>query len=513
MLVNEVDSVTIEGYQIKKMLARSASSSLYLANQKIYNRNVLLKVIYNQPQLTSCFELEAHLLARLSHPGVVSVYDIGKQADYQYMSMAYYGGGNLKDKLTEGVSLKRALIILRQLALSLAYLHDHDVIHRDLKPSNIVFGRAMYLPIITDFGVACDATTAPLFKPQTAHSFGNGFNRQTETTAGTPTYMSPEQAKGERLDGRSDLYSLGIIFYEMLMGNPPFSGGSAYDIAVKHCQAPVPELPSTFAHFQTLLDKLLAKKVTYRFSDAQAVVEALDDYLDTLKTPNLMLPYDANAMAKQTPAAAELAPVVAQQSVPTATSVTKLQRADKQVVEQVKDTVPMQDELDVNSTISLDTQPAAALSGNTTDDALTAEEQWLAQIRQENTKHNVIDSTLYNEQDYEEGWLLSSKITRTVSFSADSFNVFMQCFDKLNVGLDGLLKQYGRKVKRLDLEIRAEPWIHQHILTFLDEAAVAGNKHKFGRFCTLSTVTLHLYDALDSDGEFYLIRDKGKEPK
>ncbi|QBQ53101.1 serine/threonine-protein kinase [Nitrosococcus wardiae] len=264
----EVSSLKIPGYKIQRMIGQGGMAKVYLAIQESLDRKIALKIMTPpldiDHSLCERFLKEGKIVAQLSHPSIVTVYDVGCFGNYYYMAMEYLGGANLKQRIQQQAPLACPLKIIRQVASALGYAHAHGFVHRDVKPANILF-KEDGTAVLTDFGIA---------KPLTAH---------TQLTAvgfcvGTPEYMSPEQATGKKLDGRSDLYSLGVVFYEMLTGQKPFIGEDAIATILMHAQSPIPSLPSQFATYQPLVERLLAKDPNDRFEDAGALITFVDHF-------------------------------------------------------------------------------------------------------------------------------------------------------------------------------------------------------------------------------------------
>jgi len=259
--------LNIPGYRIIRELGRGGMAKVYLAEQESMEREVAIKVMLPglntaDPSFSERFLREARIVAKLSHPNIIAVIDVGVAGPYHYYSMEYHTGGDLKARIHDGMMPKIALSILRQVASALAFAHSKGYVHRDVKPENVMF-RQDGTALLTDFGIA---------------KSGGNVTRMTATGAiiGTPHYMSPEQAQGTELDHRSDLYSLGIMLYEMLTGTVPFTGSTALSIGIKHLKEPVPDLPPALRVYQPLLNKMLAKNPDDRYQNGEELVAAID---------------------------------------------------------------------------------------------------------------------------------------------------------------------------------------------------------------------------------------------
>jgi tRNA A-37 threonylcarbamoyl transferase component Bud32/tetratricopeptide (TPR) repeat protein len=265
-------------YDIVKPLGKGAMGIVYLAKDSLLDREVALKVmvsnIADDPELKMRFEREAKAVARLSHPNVVNVFDLGYHTDGSpYMAMELLRGDDLQKTMRQGpMPLDRKVSIIVQVLVGLAHAHQAGVVHRDIKPANIFIGNDGSVKIM-DFGVA---------RLTTASVTGTG------AIVGTADYMSPEQVKGARVDGRSDLFSVGCMFYEMLTGKRPFHAENLMAIFFKitHDEPNWNALPSgpEFDALTPILSKALAKDLEVRFENATQFALALRDYLATYGT-------------------------------------------------------------------------------------------------------------------------------------------------------------------------------------------------------------------------------------
>lgn len=277
----------ISGYQFEKIIGKGAMSTVYLALQESLGRRVAIKVLSpglaGDPIFSKRFIKEARIIGKLGHPHIVTIFDAGNLDDVYYIAMEYLEGGTLKERIKAGLTPDQAVTILCQIARALGRAHQQHCIHRDIKPANILF-RNPDTALLSDFGIA-----------------KNTLDKTQLTAAGwrlgTPNYMSPEQALAKPTDARSDLYSLGVVFYEMLTGTRPFQGADAFDIALKHLKEPVPTLPEPLSRFQPAIDRLLAKEPEERFASAEELVEAIQDAA-TGKTAAISRPPKRKAAVK-----------------------------------------------------------------------------------------------------------------------------------------------------------------------------------------------------------------------
>ena len=275
-------SLQIPGYEILRSLGAGGMSTVYLALQRSLDRKVAIKVMRRSGDTASAdvvqaekrFLLEGRMMAKLPHRNIVAVYDIVSNEDMSYISMEYLDGGTLADHMKTGLPLSEAVSVVVQISSALDFAHAHGVVHRDLKPANIMF-RDGATPVLTDFGIARyqDGTATRL--------------TQTGMLVGTPTYMSPEQINGQQIDGRADLYSLGVLFYEMLAGVAPFRADTPIAVLMAHLTQPPPPLPAQFSAFQPVLDKMLAKNPEERYANLKEFADDMKRRLvnsDTLLT-------------------------------------------------------------------------------------------------------------------------------------------------------------------------------------------------------------------------------------
>lgn len=260
--------VSILGHRFIRELASGGTSMVYLAESERAGDLVVLKVVRDAPETGdqhmqfSRFLQEYELISKIRHPNVVRIYDLGIADDHAYIAMEYFPRGDLRGRVAKSIEPRQALQYLSQMASALQVVHEVGVLHRDLKPGNIMERADGSLALI-DFGLA-KHTEVSVEMTAAGEIFG------------TPYYMSPEQGHGQSLDERSDLYSLGVIFYEMLTGKKPFLAPTPMGVIYLHGNAPRPELSGELSVYQPLLGKLLAIEPAARFASARELLaEAL----------------------------------------------------------------------------------------------------------------------------------------------------------------------------------------------------------------------------------------------
>jgi eukaryotic-like serine/threonine-protein kinase len=269
-------------YNIIGELGQGAMGTVYKAVDPLIDRVVAIKTINlslamdEKDEYESRFYQEAKAAGRLSHPNIVTIYDVGKSGEIAYIAMEFLQGRELRDVLNDGkrMPVEQVINIVAQVAQGLAYAHEYGIVHRDVKPSNIMIVRDGHVKI-TDFGIARMASAA--------------VRTQTGMVLGSPKYMSPEQVVGKQTDQRSDIFSLGVMLYEMLTGQAPFAGENINAIMYQTLNS-VPPPPSTLSPnvpemLNFIVAKALAKKLDHRYQDAKEFAGDLYACRDRLPRP------------------------------------------------------------------------------------------------------------------------------------------------------------------------------------------------------------------------------------
>jgi hypothetical protein len=266
-------SVMIRGHRCIRQVGSGGMCKIYLAESERVGTLVVLKVFSQVPDVSERFVgfdrflQEYEIVAGLKHQNIVRIYDLGVADDHAYIAMEHFPIGDLRQRMKTPLSPAVALHYLGQMASALDAIHNVGVLHRDLKPANVMLRSDGSLCLI-DFGLA-KANETDVDLTGTREIFG------------TPYYMSPEQGHAELIDARSDLYSLGVVFYEMLTGRKPYTGSSAMEVIYKHKRAELPEIAPQFAPYEAILRRLLAKLPSDRFQSARELLQAIS----SLKVP------------------------------------------------------------------------------------------------------------------------------------------------------------------------------------------------------------------------------------
>ncbi len=270
-----VGELIAERYELEELVGTGGMSSVYRARDNLLERDVALKVLHEQftadGDYVERFRREARSVAQLSHPNIVTVIDRGEQGDRQFIVFEYIEGENLKALVQRKGPLpeQQAVELTLQIAKALGFAHDHGLVHRDVKPQNVLLngdGRAK----VTDFGIARSLDV-------------KGGLTQTGTVMGTSDYIAPEQARGQRVDAQSDIYSLGAVLYELLTGQVPFPGDNFVAVALRHINEPVPSIreqrPELSPHLDAIVRRAMAKDPGERFGSMDELCSELSDCL------------------------------------------------------------------------------------------------------------------------------------------------------------------------------------------------------------------------------------------
>ncbi|HEY9075577.1 MAG TPA: serine/threonine-protein kinase [Anaerolineaceae bacterium] len=293
---------TLGRYQVHNVLGEGGMATVYKALDTYLERYVAIKVIRRQafsPEVVDKmllrFEREAKALARLAHPNIVHIHDFGEYEGSPYLVMEYIPGGTLKDRTGQKMPAAAAARLLLPVAKALDYAHHKGIIHRDVKPGNILLTEEGE-PTLSDFGIA-----KILENEDGATLTGTGVG------IGTPEYMSPEQGLGRQVDFRTDIYALGVIFYELVTGRKPYTGNTPMEIVVKHLNEPlpnlrqfIPDLPDTV---EEVIQKALAKQPQDRFPSMEAMAKALEacTHPEVTTSPTITPEYTADSTRIRAP--------------------------------------------------------------------------------------------------------------------------------------------------------------------------------------------------------------------
>ena len=260
-------SLTIRGHRCIRQVGSGGMCKIYLAESERAGAMVVLKVFSQVPDVSERlvgfdrFIQEYEIVAGLNHPNIVHIYDLGIADDHAYIAMEHFPAGDLRSRMKMPLAPRTAVHFLAQIASALDAIHAVGVLHRDLKPANVMLRVDGTLCLI-DFGLA---------KANELEAELTGSRE----IFGTPYYMSPEQGHAELIDARSDLYSLGVVFYEMLIGRKPYTGSTAMEVIYKHKRAELPPIEPQYAAYEPLLRRLLAKEPVDRFQSARELLDAV----------------------------------------------------------------------------------------------------------------------------------------------------------------------------------------------------------------------------------------------
>ena len=254
-------------YRFGGVIGRGLASTVYIAERIQDGLTVAIKIldrsVAHDPEHLQRFIREGKLVSEVNSPYVVNILEQGFTNKYGFIAMEFFGRGNLKQRIEHGVPMDDAINCLRHIACGLRAIHEVGIVHRDLKPANVMFRDDDSLAL-ADFGIS--------------KRMSEGFElTRAGTVIGTPHYLSPEQAEGLQADERSDLYSLGVIFYEMLTGQKPYHGDTVSALIFQHLHAPIPKLPMEFHNLQPVLARLMAKNPKDRFQSTEELFQTLDN--------------------------------------------------------------------------------------------------------------------------------------------------------------------------------------------------------------------------------------------
>lgn len=283
-----MSKIIAERYELLELIGQGGMADVYLAKDIILNRTIAIKILRTSlakdPIYVTRFQREASAAAALSHRNIVEIYDVGEDEDKYYIVMEYIPGTTLKELILKrgAVHVVEAIDIMKQVVSGIAKAHQLGIIHRDLKPQNILVTDSGVAKI-ADFGIASMQSLAQV--------------TQTDVIMGSLHYLAPELARGEKATVQSDIYALGIVFYELLRGEVPFNGESPVNIALKHMQEDLPSLlefnPSIPQSVENIIIKATAKNLNDRYNNANEMLEDLNTCMDRLNEEKLKFTYDS----------------------------------------------------------------------------------------------------------------------------------------------------------------------------------------------------------------------------
>jgi len=286
----------IPGYKILDTLGKGGMATVYLAIQESFDRKVAIKVMSPQlaqdPSFGDRFQREAKIVSQMNHPNIVTVYDVGVVDNHHYLAMEYVEGKELRSKFKD-MHMMDKIRAVKEIASALNYAGNKGYVHRDVKPENVMLSEEDGRAVLMDFGIA--KTT----------SDNNHSMTKTGMAIGTPYYMSPEQAQGKPVDKRSDIYSLGVMFFQLLTGRVPYDAESQVAIGIKHITEPIPFLPKHLRMFQSIIDKVMAKDPAHRYQTGAELIKDLEKVsIADLDAVDRIMQQEIDAASKTDPHAA-----------------------------------------------------------------------------------------------------------------------------------------------------------------------------------------------------------------
>ena len=254
----------LPGFELLEAVGTGGFSSVYLAHRTGNAEPIALRLLRDSESVLACVETyraTTQIHRELEHPNIVRILGAGTWDEGWYQVLEFLPGGDLHTRIRKGMHLQTLLKVIKDVARALDHVHSRGYVHGDVKPENVLF-RSNGSAVLCDF--------------DTARKIGDSAANANGTVAGTAQYMSPEQSAGRAIDGRSDIYSLGVMLYRLLTGELPFRAETAVTLGVRHLQDPIPRLPAYLSLFQPMIDKALAKRPEQRFSSAMELVEEID---------------------------------------------------------------------------------------------------------------------------------------------------------------------------------------------------------------------------------------------
>jgi len=275
--MNDLTGATIERYKILRELGRGGMAIVYRATDTMLDRNVAVKIILAEnagkektEKLLKRFNREAKTLAGLSHPNIVKVLDYGEYESAPYLVMEFISGGALKSRMGKPILYSEAAAMLAPVARALHHAHQQKIVHRDVKPENILINDSDQL-MLSDFGIL------KLVDAEESHGLTG-----TGKIVGTPAYMSPEQIRGREVDGRADMYSLGIVFFEMVTGRKPYIANTPIELSLQHLHDPIPKAKQIIRDLPSEVDQIIAKAIAKNPEDRYPTMAAFAQALDKI---------------------------------------------------------------------------------------------------------------------------------------------------------------------------------------------------------------------------------------